>query len=339
MVSELAFYGYGVAGLAFFVLFLILLTGWRGRFQGTQLLLAVGGSCAWALAAALQARFAVPGLDLVWAAEVVRNLLWIFFLLHVLKPFAEGSALYSRLLGYVRLACLTLGLVMLAMLVDVPAVIGQMRPAELQREFLLIGQLLFAVLGMALVEQLFRNTPTEQRWGIKYLCFGLGVMFAFDFYLYTDALLFHRVDAAIWSARGFVAVIAIPMIAVTAARNPDWSLPLSLSRRMVLHSTTLFSAGLYMLLMALAGYYIKTLRRRMGRCAADRLPVRCAYRLGDPLVLGSVQGTHQGLFKQAFLQLPLRLPGGMAACHRTVGRQASRDAASRAGHLGLGRDR
>ena len=257
MVSELAFYGYGVAGLAFSVLFLILLTGWRGRFQGSQFLLAVGGSGAWALVAALQAGFSIPGLDLVWAAEVVRNLLWVFLLLHVLKPFAEGSALYSRLLGYVRLACLALGLVMLAMLVDVPAAIEQMRPAALQREFSLVGQLLFAVLGMALVEQLFRNTPIEQRWGIKYLCFGLGVMFAFDFYLYTDALLFHRLDAAIWSARGFVTVIAVPMIAVTAARNPDWSLPVFLSRRMVLHSTTLFSAGLYMLVMALAGYYIK----------------------------------------------------------------------------------
>ena len=257
MVSELAFYGYGVAGLAFSILFLILLTGWRGRFQGTQFLLAVGGSCAWAIVAALQAGFGIPGLDLVWAAEVVRNLLWVFLLLHVLKPFAEGSALYSRLLGYVRLGCLALGLVMLAMLVDVPAAIEQMRPAALQREFSLVGQLLFAVLGMALVEQLFRNTPIEQRWGIKYLCFGLGVMFAFDFYLYTDALLFHRLDAAIWSARGFVTVIAVPMIAVTAARNPDWSLPVFLSRRMVLHSTTLFSAGLYMLVMALAGYYIK----------------------------------------------------------------------------------
>jgi hypothetical protein len=169
MVSELAFYGYGVAGLAFCVLFLILLTGWRGRFQGTQFLLAVGGSCAWALGAALQAGFAVPGLDLVWAAEVVRNLLWIFFLLHLLKPFAEGSALYSRLLGYVRLACLTLGLVMLAMLVDVLVVIEDIRSDALQREFSLAGQLLFAVLGMALVEQLFRNTPIEQRWGIKYL--------------------------------------------------------------------------------------------------------------------------------------------------------------------------
>ena len=257
MVNELAFYGYGLAGLGFFVLFLLLLTGWRARFQGSQLMLAVGGSCLWALTAALRAGFAVPEIELVWAAEVVRNLCWIFFLLHVLRPFAEGSVLYTRILGYVRLAALTLGLLMLAMVVEVPALVEKMRPPALQQEFLLVGQLLYAVLGLALVEQLFRNTPIEQRWGIKYLCFGVGMVAAFDFYLYTDALLFHRIDPAIWSARGFVNIIAIPLIAVTAARNPDWSLPVFLSRRMVLHSTTLFSAGLYMLLMALVGYYIR----------------------------------------------------------------------------------
>ena len=129
-------------------------------------------------------------------------------------------------------------------------------PAEVQREFSLIGQLLYAVLGLALVEQVFRNTPPEQRWGIKYLCFGLGASFVFDFYLYTDALLFHRLDGAIWSARGFVSLMIVPMIGISAARNPDWNLPVLLSRRMVLHSTTLFSAGLYMLLMALAVYYL-----------------------------------------------------------------------------------
>lgn len=256
-MNELAFYGYGFAGLGFAVLLLLLLTGWRARFQGVQLMLAVGGSAVWSLAAAGQAGYGLPGLELVWAAEVVRNLLWLFFILHLLKPFAAGSELYSQILGYVRLGCLVLGLLMLAMLVDVPESIGRLRSDAVQREFSLIGQLLYAVLGMALVEQLFRNTPVEQRWGVKYLCIGLGMVFVFDFYLYTDALLFHRLDGAIWSARGFVNAIAVPLIAITAARNPDWSLPVFLSRRMVLHSTALFGAGLYMLLMALAGYYIK----------------------------------------------------------------------------------
>ena len=110
---------------------------------------------------------------------------------------------------------------------------------------------------MALVEQVLRNTPPERRWTIKYLCIGLGAIFVFDFYLYTDALLFRRVDREIWLARGVVNAMVVPLIAVAAARNPDWSLPLFVSRRAVLHTTAFFSAGVYMLLMALAGYYIK----------------------------------------------------------------------------------
>ena len=255
--NQLALIGYGLAGIGFLGLFLLLLTGWRARFQGSQLMWAVGGSAAWSLAAAAQGGFGRPGLDVVLAFEVIRNLLWIFFFLHLLKPFAAGNALYTRMLGYVRLGCLVLGLLLLVMLVDMPDVLKHLRPTHVQREFSLVGQLLYAVLGMALVEQLFRNTPIEQRWGIKYLCFGLGSLFVFDFYLYADALLFHRLDGAIWSARGFVTMMAIPLIGITAARNPDWRLDVFMSRRMVLHSTTLLSAGLYMLLMALAGYYIK----------------------------------------------------------------------------------
>ncbi|MDJ0738875.1 MAG: PEP-CTERM system histidine kinase PrsK [Gammaproteobacteria bacterium] len=256
-MSQLAFFGYGIAGLGFLGLFVLLLTGWRARFQGSQLMWAVGGTAVWSIAAAFQAGYGTPGLDLVLAFEVVRNLLWIFFFLHLLKPFAAGNALYTKLLGYVRLGCLVLGLLMLAMLASMPDFLAGLRSPEMQREFSLVGQLLYAVLGMALVEQLFRNTPVEQRWGIKYLCFGLGALFVFDFYLYADALLFHRIDPAIWSARGFVMIMAIPLVGITAARNPDWSLMVFMSRRMVLHSTTLLSAGLYMLLMALAGYYIR----------------------------------------------------------------------------------
>jgi putative PEP-CTERM system histidine kinase len=256
-VQPLALYSYGLAGGAFLVLLLLLLTGWRGRFQGLQLLLAVAGTAVWAGIAAVHVAVGRPGLQFVWAAEVVRDLLWLFFLLHLLKPFASGSPLYTRLLSWVRLGSLVLGLLMLVLLLDLPALAPLLQEGSTGRQFSLTGQLLFAVLGLALVEQLFRNTPVDQRWGIKHLCFGLGVVFVFDFYLYTDALLFHQLDGAIWSARGFINAMAAPLIGITAARNPDWSLPIFLSRRMVLHSTTLFSAGLYMLFMALAGYYIR----------------------------------------------------------------------------------
>jgi putative PEP-CTERM system histidine kinase len=250
--------GYGSAALVFGALLLLSIVGWRRRFQAGRLILAVAATMLWAVAAAAQAAYSLPILQLVWASEVVRNLVWVLLLLHLLKPFAEGNALYTRMLGYVRLATLLLALLMLGLLIQPAGWLNFWPTPERIQEFSLIGQLLFAVLGLALVEQLFRNTPVELRWGIKHLCFGLGALFVYDFYLYTDALLFQRLDPAIWSARGFVVALAAPLIGMTAARNPDWSLPVFISRRMVLHSTTLFSAGLYMLVMALVGYYIRT---------------------------------------------------------------------------------
>ena len=48
--------------------------------------------------------------------------------------------------------------------------------------------------GLVLVEQFYRNVQPQQRWGIKFLCLGLGGIFACDFYLYSDALLFRGFD-------------------------------------------------------------------------------------------------------------------------------------------------
>lgn len=254
---EFTVLGYGLAGVLFGLLAVLLLVGWRSRFHAGPLLGAALASGLWAAIAALHALEDLRQVELVWASEVIRNLLWMLFLLRLLQPLAANNLLYGRVLGYVRFGSLLLGMLLLAMLAEIPVLRDNLPPAEVQREFSLIGQLLYAVLGMVLVEQLFRNTPEERRWGIKYLCFGLGMMFVYDFYLYTDALLFHRLDADIWSARGAVNAMIVPLLAVAATRNPDWRLPVFLSRRMVFHSTTLFGAGIYMLLMALAGYYIK----------------------------------------------------------------------------------
>lgn len=255
---DFAAIGYGLGAALFASLGVLLAIGWRSRFQGIYLLIAVLVSAVWAGLSALHAYDGSVELELVWAAEIVRNVFWVVFLLRLLRPLAEGNKVYSRVLKSVRLAAVLLGGLMLLSLTGLPLVGGVLASAaDARQEFSLIGQLLFAVLGMALVEQLFRNTPEEQRWGIKYLCFGLAVLFVYDFYLYTDALLFQRLDIDIWSARGAVNMMVVPLLAVTAARNPDWSLPVFLSRRMVFHSTALFGAGIYMLLMALSGYYIK----------------------------------------------------------------------------------
>jgi putative PEP-CTERM system histidine kinase len=256
-VIVVAAVGYWLAGFLFAVLTVLLLTQWRGRPKGGYLVVAAAISAAWASLNAYQiVEPALPGL-LLSAAEALRSISWLFFLLAILDPMAERNPAYRRALLAGRILLLALVAVVVLTPGGVDPLGEQVVPAATPGDLGLVAELLLAIAGMALVEQVLRNTPAERRWTIKFLCIGLGAIFVFDFYLYTDALLFRRVDREIWLARGVVNAMVVPLIAVAAARNPDWSLPLFVSRRAVLHTTAFFSAGVYMLLMALAGYYIK----------------------------------------------------------------------------------
>ena len=66
----------------------------------------------------------------------------------------------------------------------------------------LLEALALPVFGLILVEQLFRNVADESRWNAKPLCLGLGVIFVFDLYVYSQAVLFGELDADAVSIRG-----------------------------------------------------------------------------------------------------------------------------------------
>jgi len=119
------------------------------------------------------------------------------------------------------------------------------------------GHVLLAVLGLLLLENLYRNADEETRWSVKHICFGLGAVFAYDFFLYADAALFNRIDESLFRARGFVNILAVPLAAVSVSRARAWGMDLHVSREVVFHSAALVGTGLYLLVMAGAGYYIR----------------------------------------------------------------------------------
>ena len=247
--SYLGILGYGLSALLFFVFSLLLLTSWRGRLQGGLLLAASLVSCVWAAVSTFFALHPESHHSLSWVLEGLRDLLWLAFLVRLLDvvfPRSGYRALYWPLIVTVTLAVLPWEAWW-------PALGGWLDSATLRLALFLV----LSVGGLVLVEQLYRNTPWEQRWGIKFLCLGLGALFVFDVYFYSDALLLHRLDLVIWQARGLVAALAVPLLAVSAARNPQWSLDLFVSRRIVFHTTAVLAVGIYLLAMALAGYSIR----------------------------------------------------------------------------------
>jgi putative PEP-CTERM system histidine kinase len=180
--------------------------------------------------------------------EILRSAVW-FVLLLALLGYTPKSIGRSR-----RVAAIVAALCVIAVVATLyPELVSVARPELIG----ILACLALALTGIVLVEQIFHNVPPQRRWGIKFLCLGLGGMFAFDFYLYSDALMFRQIDPDIWAARGIVNAMVVPLLAVAAARNPKWPLNLSISRGILFRSTALLGAAAYLLVMAAAGYYVR----------------------------------------------------------------------------------
>lgn len=248
--------GYGLTAALFLFLGLLLLTGWRGRMQGGLLVAAAFANAVWAGALAVQAAWHSMAMGWIWALESLRDLAWIVFLLRLLQLQVKERPGVAGRFRRLRLLALALALFLVLPIEDLAGQVDLLRGLDLVTLRLALD-VAFPVAGLVLVEQVYRNTPSEHRWGVKFLCLGVGGLFAYDFFFFADALLFKRLDPNIWLARGAANAFVVPLIAVSAARNPQWSFDLFVSRKVVFHTTSLVAAGVYLLIMSLAGYYIR----------------------------------------------------------------------------------
>jgi len=264
----IGYYSYLSAAAGFTFLTVLLLFSWRSSLPGKLLTIVSAVTAIWAGVAA-----SVIPEDLYLQQdgsyqfmEVLRYLAWYVFLLKLLEPAARSNDGYR---GYLHWALpLSSGFVILVLLGG--QVMRYLPGVEQMQELLLLSltaHVLLAIVGLLIVEQLFRNTSIRHRWAIKYLFIGAGGIFAFDFYMYANALLFRDIDTGLWNARGFVTLLVVPLMTLSAARNRDWSQNLFVSRDIVLHATTFIGAGLYLLVMAAAGYYLREYGGSWGRIA------------------------------------------------------------------------
>ena len=172
-----------------------------------------------------------------------------------------------------------------------------------QSKMSMAGFLLMAVCGLALIEQVYRNSRREYRWSLKYLLLGLGALFVYDLYLYSTGVLFGDLEPVVWAARGLVQALVLPFLVVAARRNPQWSLEVFISRQVAFHTAAFMGCGVYLVVMAAAGYWIRDFGGTWGAFAQGTVYVRCLCRIGSavllwppPLQVASVPG--QALLSQ-----------------------------------------
>lgn len=255
-------WSYGLVAVLAAFLTLYLASGWRTGGRSRAMFLAVALCALWG---ALGLAFALTGQAIFLAGNIIADALrfggWYLFLLVLMQPEStegERVPVRSRWLSGMALLLFVIGLGAQTLVV-----LG-IDPALSQRAAL-FASLAMTVFGLLLVERLFRNVSPDFRWSIKPLCLGLGGLFLFDLYLFSDALLFNRVDVDAFSIRGFAHALGLPLVALSAIRSHDWKRRLVMSQRVALQSATLLIVGAYLLFMAAAGYYVRFFGGDWGR--------------------------------------------------------------------------
>jgi putative PEP-CTERM system histidine kinase len=245
--------GYVLASIAFLTLTVLLVTSWQGRFKGAALAIAAACSTLWGLTLALG--FSDPSLAVakVFLAETLRNGSWLLFL-SALFVGAVGGGPGHRLFVYGGP-----GLAVVVLVTGIGLFLAERAGMASPRigEALIFGSFSLSLIALIMLEQIYRNARASQRESFKFIGLGLVALFAYDLVLYSHWILFRQIDPLFWSARGFVATLCVPLIAVSAQRNPDWAVGIFVSRQVVFYTTTLMGVGIYLVAISGVGYYIR----------------------------------------------------------------------------------
>jgi putative PEP-CTERM system histidine kinase len=257
MTLDIGLISHATALVAFLALSVVAALFWRGRPQRPALVVACLSTALWA-GVIIGARLAGNlSAQIIQLSELLRDASWIFFLLQLASMRFTGEPF--SLAGKRWLPLYTAGIAAaLCLLFLAPPLSTHFGLDATLRDYAaLTAWLGISIMGLLLVEQIFRNSSESERWSIKFLCLGLGGLFAYDFFMYAEGLLFRQLDPSLWQARGVVNALVAPALAISIARDSNWRVELSPSRQVVFHSVTLMGAGIYLVIMALAGYVIQ----------------------------------------------------------------------------------
>lgn len=260
MLPDLSVISHGAAAAVFAILAVLVGTRYLRRDIDRALFLAALVTSLWACSLVTQSLWGTPEFFVRYLLELLRDAAWILLLFAMLRDTIRQGRLsgqIKKLLGFATFALLltliTLGC--LEFVFEFALVDGKTK---------LIGQIALSLLGLSLVEQIWRNAPAFGRSSMKYLCIGTATIFIFDFLMYADALLFGGIADSFWNARGFVNAALVPLFAINVVNTRKQPIDFQLSRSAVFHAGTLILAGTYLVLLSVSGYYVRILGGNWG---------------------------------------------------------------------------
>jgi putative PEP-CTERM system histidine kinase len=258
-------WSYGLVGLAYslFALRLLQLGFLRAPYKEASIAVfaAVALSALWGwFGLGFLLRADAAALSLSALADLLRYGAWFAFLLTLFRSNQVGKLPASMAFFMPVVVVLVIaGLVAQIFATFQIGVLGD--PAR----WTLLCSMALPVAALVLLEQVYRNVQEDSRWNAKPLCLGLLGAFAFDLYLYSQAVLFNKLDADALGIRGAVHALMVPLLLLSITGRRDWISTVRVSRTAAFHSATLLIAGIYLVFISAVGYYVRIFGGDWGR--------------------------------------------------------------------------
>jgi putative PEP-CTERM system histidine kinase len=233
LVSNLA------CAIAYLVLGALIIVQARRSLAGLWLAAAAFVTAAWAIAGALSVPPQIAG-----AFDLARLLAWYGFSLHLYRRAIDrADRLFTAIGGAGALCAIA---VVLFGHAGLGGVVSLTTPAVMLRLALAISQLL-------LLENIYRGSPSGQRWHVGLACCTLGVLAAYEVVVCADAVLLRVASPVLLDGRPVVSLLVAPLLALAAARNRRWRIDIHVSRTAAFHSATLVVSGVFLMALAAVG--------------------------------------------------------------------------------------
>ena len=255
-LAEVGIASHAAVAAAYVLLAFVVFRQWNRTLSGLIAAAAALATALWASAVTYELYAEAAIMAPARFLEILRTVGWLGLALSLLSWQGSHQVRFRRtlLLG----SCVAIAAATAAVIAAAAELAGRFDPKLLQ-QIIFSGNLLLALIGLALVENILRNASRAQNWSVRYFGIGAGGLFAYDFYLYSDALLFHHLSPDLFIARGAADLLVAPLLAVFVMRNRQKGPQIAVSKRFVFHSATIVAAGLYLMVMAAAGYYVRSI--------------------------------------------------------------------------------
>lgn len=248
--NEIAAIGYAIAMMVFAPLTGLLLSRWKNSPTSQILAVAAGATMIWASILALQSLGYLRSNVATVGIEWLRYLAWLVALLAILRQI-DPSRLAERVAS-------RYGLIVL-LFAGIPFTLYVLRSDDPLTLIAIVGGgFLLATLILSAAEQIYRNVPADSRSGVNYFCVAIAGIFVFDLVSFVMAIAGATTETEYWAARGFVnGMFAVPLGA-GVLRTFRLSFAVQMPREIVFYTFGLAAIGIYLVLMVMGHYYIRT---------------------------------------------------------------------------------